>query len=87
VLQGTEIVLHVSAGKAVSVPSLTDLTLDAAQAKLASAGLVAEVTEQASDTVLIGVVISQDPASGKIVTKGSTVRFVVSSGPATPPST
>ncbi len=87
VLQGTEIVLHVSAGKAVSVPSLTDLTLDAAQAKLASAGLVAEVTEQASDTVPPGVVISQDPASGKIVAKGSTVRFVVSSGPATPPST
>jgi beta-lactam-binding protein with PASTA domain len=45
------------------------------------------VTEQASDTVPPGVVISQDPASGKIVAKGATVRFVISSGPATPPST
>ena len=39
-LQGTEVVLHVSAGEAVSVPALTDLTLDEAQALLASAGLV-----------------------------------------------
>jgi penicillin-binding protein 1A len=87
VLQGTEIVLHVSAGQAVSVPALADLTLEAAQAKLAAVGLAAEVTEQASDTVALGVVISQDPASGTVAMKGSTVRLVVSSGPASPPST
>jgi beta-lactam-binding protein with PASTA domain len=87
VLQGTVIVLHVSAGQAVSVPALADLTLAAAQAKLAVLGLAAEAIEQASDTVAPGVVISQDPASGTVATKGSTVRVVVSSGPATPPST
>ena len=87
VLQGTQIVLHVSAGQAASVPALADLTLAAAQAKLAAAGLVAVVTEQTSDTVALGVVISQDPAAGAVAAKGSTVHLVVSSGPASPPST
>ncbi len=87
VLQGTEIVLRVSTGQAVGVPALADLTAEAAQARLAAAGLVAEVTQQASDTVAQGTVISQDPASGTVVRKGSTVRIVVSSGPAAPPST
>jgi membrane peptidoglycan carboxypeptidase len=86
VLQGTQIVLHVSAGQAVRVPALADLTLEAAQAKVAGLGLVAEATEQASDTVEVGVVISQEPASGTVAMKGSTIRIVVSSGPASPPS-
>lgn len=89
VLQGTQIVLYVSTGQAVAVPTLTDLTLEAAQAKLAGVGLVLEATQQASDTVAAGVVISQDPAPGKVLAKGATVRIIVSAGPATttPPST
>jgi eukaryotic-like serine/threonine-protein kinase len=86
ILQGSEVVLRVSAGQATSVPALVDLTLDQAQAALTKAGLTAEVTQQAGDA-LPGTVISQDPAAGKVVAKGSTVRLVVSTGPATPPST
>jgi penicillin-binding protein 1A len=87
VLQGSEIALHVSTGKSTSVPAVSGLTLEAAQAKLAGARLVSEVAQQASDTVPAGVVISQEPASGAVRLKGSTVRITVSSGPASPPST
>ncbi len=87
VLQGTQIVLHVSAGQMARVPTVTELTLDEAQARLAATGLVAEVAQEASDTVAAQVVISQDPSPGSAVRKGSTVRIVVSSGPASPPST
>jgi penicillin-binding protein 1A len=86
ILQGSEVVLRVSAGQATTAPAVVDLTLDQAQAALAKAGLRAEVTEQAADA-LPGTVLSQDPAAGKVIAKGSAVYLVVSTGPATPPST
>jgi serine/threonine-protein kinase len=87
ILQGTTVTLHVSAGQATMVPKLAGHTLEEAQALLATAGLTADFTSQSSDTVAANVVISQEPGSGSVVGKGSTVHFVVSSGPATPPST
>ena len=80
--------LHVSAGQAVSVPVACGPHLSMqAQAKLGERRTLSRRSlEQASDTAA-GIVISQDPASGTVVAKGSTVRLVVSSGPATPPST
>jgi len=87
VLEGSEITLHVSTGQSVSVPRLTGLTAEEAQGALSAASLAIEVTQQASDTVAVGVVISQSPASGAVVRKGTAVRVTVSSGPATPSST
>jgi membrane peptidoglycan carboxypeptidase len=86
ILQGSEVVLHVSAGQAATVPGLVDLPLDQAQALLAATGLSAEITQQPADAPA-GTVLSQDPAAGTVLTKGSIVRLVVSSGPEKPPST
>ena len=85
VLQGTVVVLHVSAGQSVKVPKLTELMAEAAKTRLASAGLEAEITQVASDQVPRGMVVSQDPAAGTVVKRGSTVLLAVSSGPATFP--
>ncbi len=86
ILEGSEVVLRVSAGQATTVPGLANLPLDQAQALLAAAGLSPEITQQ-PDTAPAGTVLSQDPVAGTVVNKGSTVRIVVSSGPETPPST
>ena len=42
---------------------------------------VRALTQQTSNTVTIGKVISQDPASGSSVAEGSQVNLVISSGP------
>jgi 1A family penicillin-binding protein len=86
ILEGSEVVLRVSAGQAASVPGLVNLPLDQAQALLAAAGLSADITQQ-PDAAPAGTVLSQDPAAGTALTKGSIVRIVVSSGPEAPPST
>jgi beta-lactam-binding protein with PASTA domain len=44
------------------------------------------IVNQTSATVASGQVMSQDPQAGTVVKKGSTVKLVVSSGPAPPPS-
>jgi penicillin-binding protein 1A len=86
IVEGSEVTLHVSAGLAVKVPKLGGLTMDETQALLTSAGLLADITQQAADAVA-GTVLSQDPAGGTVMAKGATVHVVVSSGPETPPST
>src|SRR5437016_11671918 len=43
--------------------------------------MLRSVTQQASNTVASGNVISQDPASGSSVAEGSPVKLVISSGP------
>ncbi len=64
------------------VPNVTGLTQTAAQAAIAAARLtLGLVTEAYSPTVVAGVVISQDPASGAPVAPGATVNIVVSKGP------
>ena len=81
VAEGATVALVISQGpEVVDVPSLTGLSRQEAEAKLAEAGLVAgEITSEPSDTVPEGKLISQSPASGKIE-KGEPVNFVVSSG-------
>ena len=65
----------------VSVPNVEGLTQDAAATAITGAKLtVGTVTQQSSNTVAIGNVISQDPASGSSVTEGSPVNLVISSG-------
>jgi beta-lactam-binding protein with PASTA domain/cytochrome c peroxidase len=82
---GTAIDLVVSLGPAdpnVDVPSLTGLSQDDATAALIAADLeLGAVTEANSDTVPIGNVISQTPATGEAVAPGTQVDLVISTGP------
>jgi beta-lactam-binding protein with PASTA domain len=79
-----KVVLYVSKGKNTSsVPGIVGLTQSDAESRLQANGFsVGTVTQQNSDSYAKGVVISQSPSEGSSVTKGSSVSFVVSSGPA-----
>ena len=86
--RGDTVTYWVSSGKPqATVPDLTNLTQADAEAKLADAGLVGAVTQATSTTVPAGSVISQDPAAGTKVDKGSTVSYVVSTGSPSPTAT
>lgn len=84
-----KVVLYVSKGKNTSsVPGIVGLTQSDAESRLQANGFsVGTVTQQNSDSYAKGVVISQSPSEGSSVTKGSSVSFVVSSGPAQQQST
>src|SRR6202047_117334 len=75
-------ILFVSGCAKMTVPNVEGLTQDAATTAITAAKLrVGTVTQQSSDTVATGKVISQDPASGSSVAQGSPVNLVISSGP------
>ncbi len=75
-----EIFVSVDAGT-VLVPDVVGRPLAQAQAQIQAAGLrFASETEQPSDTVPAGSVISTDPVGGSSVERNSTVGIVVSSG-------
>jgi beta-lactam-binding protein with PASTA domain len=84
VTSGAAVNLVISSGPpSVDVPSVVGLTQAAAGTALTGAGLVAgTITQQASDTVTAGDVISQSPVAGTPVADGSSVNLVVSSGAA-----
>jgi beta-lactam-binding protein with PASTA domain len=65
----------------VSVPSLVGSTAATAKTRLSSLGLHWSVTMQASSQSR-GTVLAQSPSPAARVTKGTTVRLTVSSGPA-----
>ena len=79
------VVLYVSSGPHVEtayVPSLTGKTKEEANALLIEAGLISgDVTEQSSESVASGHVISQAKVAGTQVEAGSSVDYVVSTGP------
>lgn len=80
---GTEITVYISRGpapKQVTVPSIVGLSESGANSKLKAAGLVGSPSYSESDSVSKGRVISQAEPSGKEVSQGSTISFVVSSG-------
>lgn len=65
----------------VTVPSITDKTEAQARTLLTQAKLdVGAVTQDTSDTVPEGQVVSQSPPAGTTLHEGDTVDFVVSSG-------
>ena len=79
---GTPVTLVISSGvEKVTVPNVVGSALSNAQNALSSCGLSASVSEQYSDNVAAGVVISQSVAAGSSVNKGSNVGIVVSRGP------
>jgi Beta-propeller repeat/PASTA domain/Dockerin type I domain len=79
---GTAVNLVVSTGPPnVSVPNVVGLTQAAATTAITTAGLVlGTVTNQSSNTVAAGRVISESPVAGTPVNQGSAVNLVVSTG-------
>jgi beta-lactam-binding protein with PASTA domain len=83
VAEGSPVTLVISSGpQMVVVPDVEGLPQAAATTTITEAKLkVGTVTQQTSNTVAIGNVISQDPASGSSVAEGFRVNLVISSGP------
>jgi hypothetical protein len=66
----------------VTVPNVVGQTQAAAGTLLSNAGLgTGAVTQQCSNSVAAGLVISQNPAGGASVAPGTAVALVVSTGP------
>ena len=65
----------------VIVPTLSGLTEEQARIELEVAGLtLGEIATESSDTVELGLIISQDPDAGARVEEGSTVNIILSTG-------
>ncbi len=83
VQKGSRVHLIVSSGpQQVKVPDVTDMDTAAAHSALRNAGLAFTDDQQASDKPK-GTVISQDPAGGSTVDKGTSVTLTISKGPDT----
>jgi hypothetical protein len=63
------------------MPDLAGMTLDEALTAMETAGLLAGITEETSETVPEGQIIRQESAAGTFIPLGSTVGLVVSTGP------
>ena len=85
VAEGSTIMVTVSLGaevKMTSVPTLKGKARADAEAALKNANLeIGTITEEFSDQITKGVVISQSLATGNEVEEGTKVDFVVSKGP------
>ena len=82
--EGTEVTIVISLGaEPATVPDLRGKSASAAEAALSDAGLNGSASEEYSDSVAAGNVISQSIDPGKKVDKGTTVSYVVSRGPET----
>lgn len=77
------VTLTVSSGKEITdVPDVTGLELESASRALDEAGLTLsdDITEEDSDDVPAGQIMSQSPAPGSQLSKGSKVKVTVSQG-------
>ena len=82
--EGSSVEIIVSLGtQPATVPKLTEGSAADAEAALKAAGLVGSATEEYSDDVAEGIVISQSIDPGTEVSRGTTVSYVVSRGPET----
>ena len=83
VKKGSTVTLTIAkAPRTFTVPDLTDATVDEATALLEAQSLtLGNQTEQASDTVDVGHIISQSPPADDEVPKDTPVDVVVSTGP------
>lgn len=81
---GSVVELEVSSGTdGVAVPNVTGLTEAEAKVNLENSGFTMAKEEGASDSVAKGNVISQNPAYGESIPKGSTVTVIISTGAST----
>ena len=68
--------------QSVTVLNVEGLVQDAATTAITAVKLTGgTVTQQSSNTVSAGKVLSQDPTSGSSVAQGSPVNLLISSGP------
>ena len=83
VAEGASVNLVISLGpQMVTVPNLDGLSQSSAIAAVTAANLsVGTITQQNSNTVIKGNVVSQDQPSGGSVAQGSPVNLVISLGP------
>jgi eukaryotic-like serine/threonine-protein kinase len=81
--EGETLTLHVSLGPPLVTvpPDLVGMTLEDADARLATAGLEADVQREASDEVEAGTVMALGEDVGDQAPRGSSVLLIVSSGP------
>lgn len=82
VLGGIAAAWYLTREETSPVPGVTGQPLDAAVAELQEKGFKADIASEPSDEQE-GTVFEQDPAAGTELEDGSTVRVVVSEGPAT----
>lgn len=83
--EGSSVTIVISQGqKAVTVPGVLGETEEKATKMLTEAGLAVKVAEAYSDTVEVGLVISQSVKSGKTVPAGTEITITVSLGPEEP---
>ena len=82
VVIGSAVNLVISLGQQMlPVPNVVGMTQTDAEAAITGAGLtVATITQEYSDTIPVGNVISQDPLAGVSVVIGSAVNLVISLG-------
>jgi eukaryotic-like serine/threonine-protein kinase len=86
VARGSAVDVVVSSGpETIPAPSVVGKTQDDAVRILHAAGLRVSINQEPSDSVPVNRVISQDPAGGSDVQKGSTVTILVSQGPQSRP--
>jgi serine/threonine-protein kinase len=79
----SSVTLFLSSGPAqVSVPDVVGQSESSATAELSNAGLRTDITEQESTSQQPGTVLSESPAAGAKVAKGSTVAVTVAKAPA-----
>ena len=85
VASGSTVTVTICSGTAasdISVPNLLGLDETAAKAALTAAGLKwTNISEENSDTVAVGLVVSQSYTAGMTVAEGTSVDFVLSLGP------
>ncbi|MEJ5254861.1 MAG: Stk1 family PASTA domain-containing Ser/Thr kinase [Acidimicrobiales bacterium] len=80
--RGSAVTIVVSSGPApVKVPNVVGQTVAEASNVLGQLGFRVTQSEQSSTSVPAGTVISTDPPANTELSKGSTVRLIVSSGP------
>ncbi|MEE1086607.1 MAG: Stk1 family PASTA domain-containing Ser/Thr kinase [Schaedlerella sp.] len=80
--KGSNITIYVSKGsEKVKVPNVVGESASSAQRILENADFKVSVTEEYSDKVSEGKVISQNPVGGKKAETGTTITIVVSLGP------
>ncbi len=79
--EGSTINVTVSGEEKLYMPNVVEDTLSDAKVKLKSIGITnINVSEEYSDSISAGNVISQDPSDGNEVTKDTTVNLVISKG-------
>ena len=82
VKRGTPVSVVVSKGKmGVTVPNLSSVPLEEAQRRLAEMGLkVGSITEESSDSIAKGSIISTFPSPDTIAREGTIIDLVISTG-------